>query len=56
VGPVTRWRFNSLESGVEFEMPLSLYWEINGDPITDDYTPDEISAEELWNIWVVVLR
>jgi hypothetical protein len=33
-------------------MPLSLYWEINGDPITDDYTPDEISAEELWNIWV----
>jgi hypothetical protein len=33
-------------------MQLSLYWEIEGDPITDDYTPDEISANELWDRWV----
>lgn len=31
---------------------LSLYWEVNGDPITDDYTPDEISAHELLDLWV----
>jgi hypothetical protein len=49
---MAQWRFKSLESGVEFEMPLSLYWEINGDPITDDYTPEEISARELWDLWV----
>jgi predicted GIY-YIG superfamily endonuclease len=31
--------------------PLMLSYELNGDPITDDYLPDEISAEALLHIW-----
>jgi len=32
--------------------PLDLYWEVEGDSITDDYLPDEISAGELWAEWL----
>jgi hypothetical protein len=46
------WHFTSLQSGVEFDLELELYWEINGDPITDDYEPQETSARELWDLWV----
>jgi hypothetical protein len=34
-----------------WEGPLSLYWEVEGDPITDNYTPREVSARELWRMW-----
>lgn len=30
---------------------LSLYWEPNGSPMSDDYLPSEISAQELWLKW-----
>jgi hypothetical protein len=49
--PTGSWRFASLESGYERVVPLSLYWELDGDPLTDDYLPDEISAAELWRMW-----
>ncbi|MFF9982859.1 hypothetical protein [Streptomyces erythrochromogenes] len=47
----TEWTFRSLQGGHEHATPLLLSWEVNGDPITDDFTPDEITAEELWNRW-----
>lgn len=30
---------------------LQLYYEVDCDPISDDYTPDEISATELYAVW-----
>ena len=30
---------------------LTLLWEAHGDPISDDYLGDEVSARELWRIW-----
>jgi predicted GIY-YIG superfamily endonuclease len=32
--------------------PLILSYELNGDPITDDYLPSEISANELLHMWL----
>jgi hypothetical protein len=49
---MSTWRFTSLQSGVEFELEMSLTWELNGDPMSDDYHPEEITAVELWNRWV----
>lgn len=31
--------------------PLSLVWEASCDPISDDYTPEDMSAAELWREW-----
>jgi predicted GIY-YIG superfamily endonuclease len=31
---------------------LILFYELNGDPMTGDYLPDEISADELLSIWL----
>jgi hypothetical protein len=47
-----KWSFRSRQSNVMFEGPLCLYWEISGDPISDDYTSDEISADDLLRMWV----
>lgn len=33
------------------EEPMWLYYEIHGDPLTDEYEEDEISALELWAMW-----
>jgi hypothetical protein len=44
------WRFESCY-GYEQTSPLWLYWEVSGDPISDDYLPDKISAVELWALW-----
>ncbi len=30
---------------------LALYWEAHGDPVSDDYDSDDVSASELWRIW-----
>jgi predicted GIY-YIG superfamily endonuclease len=49
--PVPSWTFESLRTGYQRTTPLYLYWELDGDPITDDYLPEEISAEELWDMW-----
>lgn len=32
--------------------PLYLRWEVWGDPITDDYRPEEIGADELLRMWL----
>jgi len=51
----TKWRFTALQSGVEKVGELKLYWEVEGDPISDDSLPGEESARELlerWLTWV----
>ncbi|MFD6921300.1 hypothetical protein ACFV99_13945 [Streptomyces sp. NPDC059944] len=47
----SRWTFSNRLSRHEFTVPLRLYWEVNGDPLTDDYTPDDMNAAELWEMW-----
>ncbi len=49
---MSTWRFTSLQRGTEFDLPLELVWELNGDPMSDDYLPEEASAPELWSKWV----
>ncbi|MFC4512244.1 hypothetical protein [Streptomyces ehimensis] len=47
----TRWTFYSRQTRHERSVPLCLHWEVNGDSITDEYTPDEINAQGLWGMW-----
>lgn len=48
---VTTWKVRSLRSDYEREGILVAYWEVALDPISDDYTPKEINARELFFIW-----
>lgn len=45
------WRVRSLRSDYEWEGVLVAYWEVELDPISDDYTPREIDAHELFRKW-----
>jgi predicted GIY-YIG superfamily endonuclease len=47
-----RWTFRSRGSDHEKTVPLWLYWEVDCDPISDDYYIDEIEPEDLWREWV----
>lgn len=47
-----RWKFSSKRSGYEKTEQLALLWEADGSAMSDDYTPDEASAAELWRKWV----
>lgn len=49
--PGPRWTITSRYGHVQTE-ELALYAEPNYSSITDDYLPEEISAHELWRIWV----
>lgn len=46
-----RWRVRFRRSDSSWEGPLVAYWEVELDPMSDDYTPDEISAQELLRKW-----
>ncbi len=46
-----RWKVRSLSSDYEWEGSLTAYWEVSSDPISDDYTPREINARDLFDIW-----
>jgi hypothetical protein len=47
-----QWRYrNRREGNHEFTNGLALYYEINGDPISDNYARDEIEAVELFDMW-----
>lgn len=50
--PGTRWTFTGRRHDHIHTEELALYPEPNYSSITDDYLPDEISAHELWRIWV----
>jgi hypothetical protein len=45
------WRFRTKKGGYEWECPLEAYWEVDGDPMSDEYTREEITAEELLHRW-----
>ena len=45
------WTFRS-RYGYRRTTDLSLAWEVNGTPMTDDYVPEEISASTLMNRWL----
>lgn len=47
------YRWKSLRGNPDalWEAELVAYWEVQGDPISDDYTPDEITALELLSLW-----
>ena len=51
-GPGNRWTYSSRQSGFTHTEELALVAELDGDDLTDDYTADEISAHDLWKIWV----
>jgi len=45
------WKVRSLRSDYEWEGILVAYWEVALDPISDEYTPKEINARELFYRW-----
>ena len=45
------WKVRSRDSDFEWEGALEAYWEVSSDPISDNYSPDEISAHDLFDIW-----
>ena len=49
---MNRWRVQHRGREMSWECSLSAYWEVMGDPISDDYTPNEISARDLLDLWV----
>jgi hypothetical protein len=51
-GPGNRWTFSSKGNGFEQTEELALYAEPCGASITDDYLPEDITAGELWRMWV----
>lgn len=38
------WTFRTRQTNFERTVPLDLYWALDGDPISDNWTPEEISA------------
>jgi hypothetical protein len=50
--PGTRWTFTAHGTDYTQTQELVLYAEPHGSTITDDYLPQEISAQELWKLWV----
>ena len=51
LGNANRWRVRLRDTNDSWEGTLVAYWEVEGDPISDDYTPDEITARELLDRW-----
>ncbi len=50
------WKVGSLRSDYKWAGPLVAYWEVYLDPISDDYTPNEISAVDLFRKWTERVR
>ncbi|MER6602513.1 hypothetical protein [Streptomyces parvus] len=51
-GPGNRWTYSSKQSGFTHTEELALVAEPDGADFTDDYTADEITAQQLWRKWV----
>lgn len=48
-----QWTFDNLKHGnYKRTRPLWLYWEVHGDPISDDWAINDISPDELWQVWL----
>lgn len=50
------WKVRNLRSDYEWEGALEAYWEVRLDPMSDEYTPNEIAALELFERWVKQVR
>lgn len=50
------WEFRSRQVDHVRRVELVAYWEVESDPISDDYTPDEISANDLLGRWIDRVR
>ena len=46
------WSWRSVKSGLKREDDLVLVWEVDGDPITDEYNPLDATAYDLWVEWI----
>jgi hypothetical protein len=52
---IKTYKFRNLVTEHEQEGELVAYWEIASDPISDDYTPSEITAHQLLEKWVKIV-
>ncbi|PGH48163.1 hypothetical protein CRI70_24565 [Streptomyces sp. Ru87] len=50
--PGTEWTFTARGTSYTQTVELALLPEFDGDPITDEYVPADITAMELWTMWV----
>ncbi len=50
------WSYKSRLSGFEFKTELCAWWEVNLSSMSGEYSPDEISAEELFGLWEEQVR
>jgi len=50
------WRVRCLRNDYEWQGHLVADWEVDLDPISDDYTPDDTDAAELLRIWASQVR
>jgi hypothetical protein len=50
--PGTQWVFQPRGTSYTKTVELVLLPEVDGSAISDEYTADEISAHDLWNLWV----
>ncbi|MBW4419721.1 MAG: hypothetical protein KME13_10885 [Myxacorys californica WJT36-NPBG1] len=46
------WRIRNRRHGYEKDVPLEASWEVSLDPISDNFTPKEISAFDLLKQWI----
>ena len=49
------WKFEIRSRGTEVRAPLVALWEASMDPMSDDYTPGDISAVDLFSDWSKVV-
>jgi hypothetical protein len=52
----TTWRVQFLGNSEGWEGELRAYWEVQLDPMSDDYTPREISALDLLGKWASAVK
>ena len=49
---MTNWKSFNRQSEKELEGVIKAVWEVSLDPISDDFTPSEINAQDLFKLWV----
>lgn len=45
------WVFQDRRRGGELRSELVLSWEVDTSAFSDDFTPEEVDAVELWHLW-----
>lgn len=55
-GKEQTWEFQNLKGGHTRRAALKASWEVSYDPISDDYTPEEIEASDLFKQWIDLVR